>query len=150
MTEKLQQTIKTEIGKLPPDNQKVLNNFGWENLSEEICAQYELDEVALNNVQVEILLALIGVTDLEFFAINIENQAELTKPTAEKIGTEILEKILIPIQSLLLKKLNSSDWVKNAHWHQNVEFILSGGDYSVFLKNPANDSGDGPPVSPKN
>ena len=141
MTDKLQQIIKAEIGKLPLENQKVLNDFGWEKMSEEIGVKYELDEVTLNNVQVEILLALVGVTDLEFFPINIENQAELIKPTAEKLAREIIEKIFIPIQNILLERIKSGDKTKSTDWRQNVDFVVSGGDYSAFLEKPESEGG---------
>ena len=134
MTEKLQQIIKEKVGKLSQNNQEVINSSGWVKISEEIGTKYELDEVELNNLQVEILLALIGVTSPEFFAINVENQTLFTKDVSQKIAGAVIEKIFIPVNNAALEKMQKSDQVKNAGWEQNVDFILSGGDYSVFLK----------------
>jgi len=136
MTEKLKQTIKEEVGKLTKDNQGVINAFGWENIAEEIGKKYLLTDDEINIFQAEILIMLVGLEDPDFFTQNIENNVGTSKAEAEKISKEVFEKIFTPITNLLIEKLKKSDKVKNASAEQNINFILSGGDYSAFLNSP--------------
>ena len=136
MTEKLKQTIKEEVGKLTKENQEVINAFGWENIAEEIGKKYLLTESEINDLQVETLLVLVGLQDPDEYAQNVESNIGTSKAEAEKIANEVMQKILIPITNLLLENIKKSDKVENATPEQNINFILSGGDYSMFLDSP--------------
>ncbi len=134
MTDKLKQTIKEEVGKLPKENQEVINTFGWEKISEEIGKKYLLTENEINDLQVETLLILVGLEDPDFYANNIENNVGASKDEANKISTEVFEKILTPINDAMIENIKKSGVSKNANAEQNLNFILSGGDYSAFLE----------------
>lgn len=133
MTEKLQQTIKEEVAKLPKEMQGAINTLNWLKIVEEIGQKYSLDEIDINNFQVETLLVLTGITDIQFYAINIENQVETTKDTAEKIATEATQKIFTPISNILLENIKKATINKDTSWQQNLDFVLSGGNYSSFM-----------------
>lgn len=133
MTNKLKQTIKEEVGKLKKENQEVINAFGWENIAEEIGKKNLLTESEINDLQVETLLVLVGLQDPEEYAQNVENNIGTSKNEAEKITNEIFQKIFTPINNILLEKIKKSDKVKNATAEQNLNFILSGGNYAAFL-----------------
>jgi len=134
MTDKLKQTIKEEVGKLPKGNQEVINAFGWEQISEEIGKKYLLNESELNDLQVETLLILIGLEDPDFYATNVENNVGISKNEAEKISEEVIQKIFAPINDLLIENIKKSGKVVNSNTEQNLNFIISGGDYSTFLR----------------
>jgi hypothetical protein len=143
MTEKLKEVIKREIGKLPKENQEAINSLGWENISEQIGKKYLLNESELNDFQTQTLLVLIGLENPDDYSQNIENEVGTSKNEAEKIADEVFQKIFTPINDVLVDNLKKSEKVKNSNAEQNLNFILSGGDYSVFLEVPPPLSGEG-------
>ncbi|OGI45827.1 hypothetical protein A2121_00710 [Candidatus Nomurabacteria bacterium GWB1_40_6] len=134
MTEKLQKIIKEEITKLPKENQEVINAFDWVKITEEIGKKYLLDENEINDLQVETLLVLVGLEEPDSFAKNIEDEVGTSKGEADKITEEILQKIFIPINDILIENIKKSEKMKDSKWNQNLDFILSGGNYSSFLE----------------
>lgn len=127
MTEKLKQTIKEEIAKLPKEAQNVISTFGWENISEEVGKKYLLNESEINDLQVETLLILVGLVSVDEYASNIENNISTSKNEAEKISEEIIQKIFIPISESISKKIGENFKNKKLDWDQTVNFITSGG-----------------------
>ena len=85
MTEKLQQTIKEEVLKLPKETQEAINTFDWGSMAEEIGKKYLLSESEINDFQVETLLVLVGLEDGNLYALNIENNVGISKDEAIKI-----------------------------------------------------------------
>ena len=136
MTNKLKQIIKEEVGKLPKENQDVINTFGWEKIAEEIGKKFLLSDSEINIFQAEILIVLVGLENPDFFAKNIEDEVGTSKNEAEKIADEVFQKIFIPINNVLIENIKKSDKVKNASAEQNLNFIISGGDYSAFVTPP--------------
>jgi hypothetical protein len=136
MTEKLQQVIKRELGKLPKESQEAIGILNWAGIVEEIGKKYSLNESEINDLQVQTLLVLIGLTDSDYYPQNVENEVGTSKEEAGKIAKEVLEKIFTPIGNIMLENIKKSDKVKNGKSEQNLDFILSGGDYSAFVTNP--------------
>jgi len=97
MTNKLQQTIKDELEKLPKENQKAISSVDWVKIAEEVGKKYLLTDTEINNLQVETLLILTGIEDFDSYARNIEREIGLSKEEAEKISQEVIEKIFDPI-----------------------------------------------------
>lgn len=134
MTEKLKQTIKEEIEKLPKEAQEAINSLDWRNLAEEIGKKYLLTESEINDFQVETLLVLTGIEDGNYYKQNIENNVGTTKDEAEKITEEISQQIFIPIGNMIEENIKKNVKNKNPNAEQTLNFILSGGDYSAFLE----------------
>lgn len=134
MTEKLKQITKEEITKLPKEIQKVINIFDWMKISEEIGKKYLLTYNEINNLQAETLVVLVGLENPDFYASNIENNISTSKSEAEKIAEEVNQKIFMPIYYSLTENIKKSIENKNQNWKQTLDFILSGGDYSVFME----------------
>jgi hypothetical protein len=134
MTDKLKEVIKREVGKLPKENQDVINSFGWENISEEIGKRYLLTESELNDFQVQILLVLVGLVEVDYFQENIEVEVGTSKNEAEKMAAEVFQKIFTPISDTIVENLKKDGKFTNTNTEQNLNFILSGGDYSAFLE----------------
>lgn len=134
MTEKLKQTIKEELQKLPKENQQAIDAFDWVKTVEDVGKKYLLSENEINNLQIETLLILIGVEDPDSYTRNIENEVGTSREEASKINEEILEKIFIPINGVLVENIKKSEKIKNSKWNQNLDFILSGGNYSSFIE----------------
>src|SRR3989344_833056 len=133
MTDKLQQTIKVEISQLPKEGQDAIGGVDWVKIIEEIGKNYQLAGDGIEDFQLETLLVLIGVVDPEFYAINIENQVGTTKDKAKSMADESFQRIFRPIRDILEKDIKNNLKNKNPNWKQNLDFVLSGGDYSAFL-----------------
>lgn len=149
MTEKLKQIIKEEVAKLPKELQDVISSFDWVSTTEEIGKKYLLTESEINDIQVETLLVLVGIENSDSYAFNIENNVETSKEEAEKITEEINQKIFIPINDILVENIKKGEKIKNTNWEQNLNFIISGGDYSAFIKNKENLTPSSPEETPK-
>jgi len=138
MTEKLKQVIKREVEKLPKENQEAINSLGWVVISEEIGKKHLLSESEINDLQAQNLLVLVGLADPDYYSQNIEDEIGTSKDEAEKIAVEVFQKIFTPINDTLIDNLKKGDAVKNSNHKQNLNFILSGGDYSAFVEQKDN------------
>lgn len=136
MPEKLQNFIKEKINALPKEAQEAINAFDWKKVTEEIGKKYLLSVDELSYFQIETLFVLVGITDREFYEINIENKVRTTKEDAEKIGIEVEEKIFEPIANVMEENIKKNISTIKPSVEQNLNFILSGGDYSVFIAPP--------------
>jgi hypothetical protein len=119
---------------MPKEVWDAVSSFDWGKISEETGKKYFLSESEINDLQVEILLVLIGVASIYDLKINIESNIGTSKNYAEKIGDELLEKIFKPIADKIAAGVKNNIKDKEVNWKQNINFILSGGDYIVFLK----------------
>jgi hypothetical protein len=133
MTENLQATTKEEFAKLPRELQEAIDTVDWVNISEEIGKKYLLSEDELNNFQVETLLVLAGLEEGFLYSDNVAYNVGLSKEKTEQIVTEVNQKIFMPIYTTLTEKIKGSTKVKTGNAEQNLNFILSGGDYLSFL-----------------
>ncbi|MFA5095537.1 MAG: hypothetical protein WC447_02680 [Candidatus Paceibacterota bacterium] len=138
MTEKLKQKIKEEMINLPKESQDAINAFDWGNISEEIGKKNLLTESEVNDLQVETGLVLVGLVDVDEYALNIENNVGTSKEEAEKIAEEVNKKIFSPISETIRKTIEDNLKNKNLNWKQTLNFIVSGGDYSAFIKKENN------------
>jgi len=134
MTEKLKQKINEEILKLPKERQEAINVIDWGKITEEIGKKFLLTENEINNLQIETGLALVGLTDLDFYMTNIENNVGLTAGEANKITVETFDKIFTPIANKIESSIKNRLKSQKPRWNQVVNFIVSGGDYSNFIE----------------
>lgn len=137
MNNKLQQTIKEEIIKIPKDRQKVINSLDWIKTTEEIGKKYLLNDDNITNFQTETMLVLFGLEDPSLYEINVRDNVVLTEEKAKQIVDEAVQKIFIPINNVFIANIKKSGRAQNADAAQNLNFILSGGDYSAFLQTPS-------------
>ncbi len=137
MTEKLQQTIKEEIEKLPKEAQEAIRSVDWVKITEEMGNAHQLGNEKIEDLQLETLLVLVSAEDVESYAINIEKQAEIVREEAEKIAAEARLLIFRPIYRTLTENIKNKIKDKKINWKQSLNFILSGGDYAAFLDSPS-------------
>ncbi len=148
MTDKLKNIIKEEIVKLPKDTRAAIEAVDWASKVEEIGKKYLLNESETNDLQVETMLVMFGIDYADSYTTNIENKVGTTKDDAEKIAQEIYEKVFSPINDVFVENIRKSGKHINAAPEQNLDFILSGGDYSAFVEKrdnvpPSTSQGEG-------
>ena len=139
MTEKTKNLIKEQIEFIPKEAQEVMNTFNWEGMSEEIGKKYLLNEGDRNDLQIEVGLVLVGLEFQELLATNIEQSLNIDKDKAEKISEEADQKIFKPMYNKLTENIKKTLKIRNIHWQQNLNFILSGGDYTAFIERIENE-----------
>ena len=137
MTDKLRQIVKEELGKLPKETQEAINSLDWARAVEEIGKKYLLLENGINDLQIETLLVLVGLEDVNDYAQRVENEVGMTKDEAEKIAEEVVNKIFSPISNAIEENIKKNLKSKSLSTEQNLNFILSGGNYSAFLESTA-------------
>jgi len=133
MNEKLQNLIKENLMSLPKEAQEVINTFNWIGVCEEVGKAHKLLDPEIENLQTETALVLIGLEELRMYPLNIEKEVEITREDAENISKEITEKIFKPIAEQITEKIKSKVKDGGQKWNQNIDFIVSGGDYSAFI-----------------
>jgi hypothetical protein len=133
MTEKLAQTIKEDLLKLPLEAQKAITSSGWEGITEMVGRKYSLSDDDINILQLEVGLVLLGYNKISMFAQNIRSSAVLDEETAMNIAKELDERVFTPIEQSMQSLIKINPHYKNVNWNQTINFIISGGDYSVFL-----------------
>ncbi len=136
MTDKLKQIVKEEMVKLPKETQEAISSLDWGSVAEEIGKKYLLSESEVNDFQVETLLVLVGIETGDSYARNIEDEVGTSKEEAEKMAEEASQRIFTPIYNNLEENIKKSLQNKNLKPEQNLDFILSGGDYGAFVDNP--------------
>lgn len=134
MNIKLQNTIKEEMLTLPKITQETINSFEWIRVSEEIGEKYSLNDDKLDNFQLETFLVLLGLADKEKYMQNVEKNIGISDVESIKIVNEAMEKIFNPIGEIISRKIEENLKNKNPGWKQTLNFIISGGDYSVFME----------------
>ena len=145
MTEKLQQIIKEEMAKLPKEVQDAINAFDWVKITEEIGKNHSLYEDNITNLQVETMLVLVGLERADWYLDNIKNNVILSEEKTKEISNEIFQKIFSPINKILEENIKKNLKNKTPNHEQNLNFILSGGDYGAFL--PPSPPPPAPPLS---
>jgi len=134
MNNNQEQKIKEQPTFSQKEVEDAINSLDWMKLIEEIGKRYSLNENDIDNLKTETLLVLTGLEDGGMYAKNIENEVGTTKEDSEKIADEADEKIFMPIYNKFTENIKNSEKVKNADGEQNLNFILSGGDYSHFME----------------
>lgn len=132
MEKQIKLTIKEELEKLPTERQTIINSFDWIEISKKIGGKYLFTENEIGKLQIEVLLILVEMEYLNDLKINIENSLATTKNQAEGVAKEIEEQIFKPIAQKLEASTIAQMVFSTPKWNQTINFIISGGDYSVF------------------
>ena len=134
MTDKLKQIMEEGSKNLPQEVVGVINSFEWEKISEEIGKKYLLDDNEIDTLKTEIVSAMIGIKSQDALVLDIEDNVGTTKNDAIQMTEEINEKIFNPMTEKLESSIKNGLRTRNQKWNQTINFIISGGDYLVFLE----------------
>ena len=134
MTEEAKKIIAEEMLNLSKEAQDAINAFAWVKITEEIGKKHLLNEYEIDTFQLETASFLLGLVDEDSYPMNIEEEVGTSKEEAKKISEEVFEKIFTPVADAITDNIKKSEKVKNPNWNQNLDFILSGGNYAAFSK----------------
>lgn len=133
MNENLKKLIEEELVKLPQEAQLAIVSVDWSKIAEEIGNKYLLEE-EIESFKKEIVLVLLGLEYPAFLSRNIKNSIGVSEIDVEKMTTEVIEKIFTPIAGELKSQIKNKISTKDPSWEKTINFIISGGDYSIFLR----------------
>ncbi|MFA5751334.1 MAG: hypothetical protein WC898_03530 [Candidatus Paceibacterota bacterium] len=133
MKEKLKEKIEEIKKEIPKELKESINSFNWEEVVQKIGEENSLTENEINDLFLETALILTGIEYGDIFSLNIENEVGTTKEKAEKISKEIDKKVFEPIYKKIEEKIKAELKEKKPKWKQNINFVLSNGDWTTFL-----------------
>ena len=140
MTENLKQLIKEQLKLLPKELQEVIDSSEWIKISEEIGKKNLFNDEEINKLQAEIGIVMTGLEEQNLLALHLENQIGLSNGEAQKISEEVVLQIFNPIIKKLSENIKNNLENKKITWEQNLDFVLSGGNYSMFLNAEKNEN----------
>ncbi len=133
MNQELKKTIEEKLTTRPKEIRETILSFNWAEIVEEIGKNNLLNtEEEISILQLETSLVLLGLTDN--FEENIASKLGISPELANKISIEVFKKVFIPITNKINETIKNSLPNRSIHWQQNLNFILSGGDYTAFIK----------------
>jgi hypothetical protein len=133
MKQELKKEIDNMMLEIPERNRLAINSIKWAEMTEEISKKYYLDDEEKNILLAEVSLVLLGVNNYEFLKIAMEDLG-LTQSEISNIFREIEEKIFNPISKKIIDSIKKEAGLENTSWNKRIDFILSGGDYTNFIK----------------
>ena len=139
---KFSEKTKGEMALLPKEKQEVINSLNWEKTIEEIGKNHNLLEDEIEVLKEEVKLILVNNEYRYFISLNLQENTNIKKDEAEKIAKEVEEKIFTPMMNKLNENIKKTLKIRNIHWQQNLNFILSGGDYTAFIERVENEKKD--------
>ena len=129
--------LKEEINKImlgiPERNRLAISSIDWAHVTKEIGEKYYLNEEELDLLMVETALVLLGLKDYDLFKLAIEDMG-LSQNDIRSIAKETEDKIFNPISKKIIASIKKEAELNNTNWDKRVNFILSGGDYTNFIK----------------
>jgi hypothetical protein len=140
MNTKLQEILKEELLKLPRDLQQAINSFDWMSECEQIGEKHNLLDSEIADFQTETALIFLGLVLPDNYAKNIENEIGMSKGEAENLADEVLQKIFMPIADRREEIIKVNVKNRPPAWDKEMQFVLSGGDYSYLGDKPMADA----------
>lgn len=134
--DKLKEYIKEEEQALPKELQSIIDTYEWANIAEKIGKDHKLIDEEILSLQIETALVLLGITRQNAYTENLEENIIISEQEANKVSGEVNQKIFIPTYSNLAEKIKQGMKDKDPTWKQNVNFVLSDGDYTAFINTP--------------
>jgi hypothetical protein len=136
MNIKAENDIQDQIQKLPKETAEAINAFDWQKATAEVGKKYVNDESSTGLLQVLVGMVLSGIDYGDTLAYDIEDEIGTTAEEAKNIAAELDRKVFKPVYDIMVQKIKAGLKDKNPDWRQNVDFVLSNGDYTIFQEEP--------------
>jgi hypothetical protein len=134
MNDSVIKIIKEKFDSLPESIQKIILSSEYEEILTEIGNQSQLSAEQIAVLERETTLVMMGLTPIKDLEIRLVRELNIDKIKGEEITKDINEKIFLKILELL--EIMNTPAEEKPDWQQNLDFVLSGGDYSAFVNPP--------------
>ncbi len=148
MNSEIENIIKEQMKILPVEVIDVLASPAWTEKILNIGKKNGLNEEELGTLQLETSLVMLGLTHPDSYVEELKNHLKVSEIKTDNIVNEINRELSNGIREKLISIFNDSliskeEIKKNIQgkkttFDQNLNFILSGGDYTVFLEDSEN------------
>lgn len=102
MNEKLRQTFEEQLTYLPAINQQALRSFDWATELVGIGKQYGLHVDQLDDLQIETMLVLVGITNPDDYPNELITRLAISPSEADKIIEQVNDRIFTPIHDYIV------------------------------------------------
>jgi hypothetical protein len=103
MNDKLRQQFNDQLTYLPEINQRALQSFDWATELIAIGHGYGLHIDQLEDLQIETMLVLVGLTPANDYQNEIVTRLAISPSEADKIITEVNSRIFTPIHDYIVR-----------------------------------------------
>ena len=103
MNEKLRQTFEEQLTYLPSINQQALRSFDWATELVGIGKQYGLHVDQLDDLQIETMLVLVGITNPDDYPNELITRLAISPSEADKIIEQVNDRIFTPIHDYIVR-----------------------------------------------
>jgi hypothetical protein len=151
MNPETENIIKEQMKILPKEVINILADPAWSEKVLTIGRKNGLTEEQSQTLLLETNLVLLGLVHPDEYADELKNRLKIDEMKADNIVSDINREILSGVREKLIAMFASQEQsfieegkkrALNADWQQNLDFVLSGGDYSVFLENARTQDSD--------
>jgi len=126
---KIKESIKEALSKLPIEYQQAINSFGWLKECHKISEKFNLTESEIHNFKLEVALLLLGLSDMDTLHEFLNN--EIGGTGWERIEELVLENIANPIGYVFAKIDNNEITFPTLLYFENIYTL----DLPALLKN---------------
>jgi hypothetical protein len=146
----IQDIIKTQYQKLPPEVQKAITATDLPTKLEQISKKYNLRIDQAGSLQVETMLIMLGLESSDDFVDNVSKNLEVSGTTAQLITADINSDILGNIRSSLMQmqaeeeikdEIASVEIEKDSQNNFSKEHVLN------TIENPTSFTATNPPIN---
>lgn len=99
----IQDQIEKRMAELPADIQNLILSKDLEKEMQDIGAAHQLHVDQIGALADEVMLTMLGFSDINQFASTIAAQVKVSSDEAQKIAAEVGEKVFLPIRESLKK-----------------------------------------------
>ncbi len=145
MNSEIEKIIKEQMKILPVE---VINILSDTTLGEKIITIGKKNGLSADQLEIfqrETYLVLVGLVNPDEYPKELEGRLKQDDLKLDNILNDIYKEILIGVRDKLTGMFNKNDKALSyekievtPNWMQNLDFIISGGDYAIFLENNRN------------
>jgi hypothetical protein len=144
MDPEIEEIIKRQMKKLPIEVRKLFVNLELSNRVENIGKKNGLNPEQIETLQTEVTLVMLGLVLPDDFPNELENNLKIDVVKLDNIVNDVRQQLFRDVKEKLEEAYGkieddlegAENIYENANWQQNLNFILSGGDYSAFIEIP--------------
>jgi|GEM_PF-4621169 len=145
MTSETEKIISEQWENLPQEVRRFFDDPNWKDKISKVAADNSLTDTQFRVFMTETLLVILGLSDPETYMLEIRDRLGVVEEKAVTIAAQVENKVFGnlknkmkefyatgPTVNVVSKEKIQNVKALNPLWSENLDFILSGGDYSAF------------------
>lgn len=151
MDKETEEIIKEQLKILPKEVISIIADVSWIEKVLDIGKKNGLSEKQLEILQLETNLLLLGLVHPDDYPKELESHLKISDIKLDNVVNDVNRELLSSVRGKLVELFNkhyesslaekSGEISTNPNWMQNLDFIMSGGDY-YFLTEESNNKNE--------